>query len=259
MSGLSLKFVWGWDLKQLRDSALKGGGSFLIPGWATGFDLTWAFEMQSPSCGVICPTHPQLHPTSSKGKHLPGLGQAPSSTVRPPPTPGTGRESWSPDSRVSSRALPSQKRGDHQPGDLRSPHSSNKPTLRSIMGKRERTKDGGNLSFGVKGAQGREQQKLGQVHRGGRGQRSHVTALTLPLLPERMPDCRKPCPTPHTSSCWNSILGDEVIGIWPRNADKADVNCACVTHAGLNIVTGDDFGLVKLFDFPCTEKFVSFS
>lgn len=58
-------------------------------------------------------------------------------------------------------------------------------------------------------------------------------------------------------SCWNSILGDEVIGIWPRNADKADVNCACVTHAGLNIVTGDDFGLVKLFDFPCTEKFVS--
>lgn len=56
---------------------------------------------------------------------------------------------------------------------------------------------------------------------------------------------------------WGSILGDEVIGIWPRNTDKADVNCACVTHAGLNIVTGDDFGLVKLFDFPCTEKFVS--
>lgn len=54
-----------------------------------------------------------------------------------------------------------------------------------------------------------------------------------------------------------SVLGDEVLGIWPRNADKADVNCACVSHAGLNIVTGDDFGLVKLFDFPCTEKFVS--
>lgn len=56
---------------------------------------------------------------------------------------------------------------------------------------------------------------------------------------------------------WSSILGDEVIGIWPRNADKADVNCACVSHTGLNIVSGDDFGLVKLFDFPCTEKFVS--
>lgn len=22
------------------------------------------------------------------------------------------------------------------------------------------------------------------------------------------------------------------------------------------MVTGDDFGLIKLFDFPCTEKFV---
>lgn len=55
-----------------------------------------------------------------------------------------------------------------------------------------------------------------------------------------------------------SILGDEVIGIWSRNLDKADVNCACVSHSGLNIVTGDDFGMVKLFDFPCTEKFVSF-
>ncbi|XP_045921154.1 echinoderm microtubule-associated protein-like 6 [Micropterus dolomieu] len=58
-----------------------------------------------------------------------------------------------------------------------------------------------------------------------------------------------------TWATWTSILGDEVLGIWPRNADKAEVNCACVSHAGLNIVTGDDFGLVKLFDFPCTEKF----
>ncbi|XP_048456030.1 echinoderm microtubule-associated protein-like 5 [Rhincodon typus] len=58
-----------------------------------------------------------------------------------------------------------------------------------------------------------------------------------------------------TWATWTSILGDEVIGIWSRNLDKADVNCACVSHSGLNIVTGDDFGLVKLFDFPCTEKF----
>lgn len=55
----------------------------------------------------------------------------------------------------------------------------------------------------------------------------------------------------------NSVLGDEVIGIWSRNTDKADVTCACVSHSGLNIATGDDFGMVKLFDFPCPEKFVS--
>lgn len=85
-----------------------------------------------------------------------------------------------------------------------------------------------------------------------------MTTVNSPRSWERVPDCMKPSHPSHTSSYWNSILGDEVIGIWPRNADKADVNCACVTHAGLNIVTGDDFGLVKLFDFPCTEKFVSF-
>ena len=56
-----------------------------------------------------------------------------------------------------------------------------------------------------------------------------------------------------------SVLGDEVIGIWSRNTDKADVTCACVSHSGLNVVTGDDFGMVKLFDFPCPEKFVSTS
>ncbi|XP_037543112.1 echinoderm microtubule-associated protein-like 6 isoform X2 [Nematolebias whitei] len=58
-----------------------------------------------------------------------------------------------------------------------------------------------------------------------------------------------------TWATWTSILGDEVLGIWPRNADKADVICACVSHAGVNVATGDDLGLVKLFDFPCTEKF----
>uniref|UniRef100_A0A673XFV8 EMAP like 5 n=1 Tax=Salmo trutta TaxID=8032 RepID=A0A673XFV8_SALTR len=58
-----------------------------------------------------------------------------------------------------------------------------------------------------------------------------------------------------TWTTWTSVLGDEVVGIWSRNTDKADVTCACVSHSGLNIVTGDDFGMVKLFDFPCPEKF----
>lgn len=32
------------------------------------------------------------------------------------------------------------------------------------------------------------------------------------------------------------------------------MNCADVTHSGNTIATGDDFGLIKLFDFPCTQK-----
>ncbi|KAG6934966.1 echinoderm microtubule associated protein like 5, partial [Chelydra serpentina] len=59
-----------------------------------------------------------------------------------------------------------------------------------------------------------------------------------------------------TWATWTSILGDEVVGIWSRHAEKADVNCACVSHSGISLVTGDDFGMVKLFDFPCPEKFV---
>merc|ERR550539_1287173 len=40
---------------------------------------------------------------------------------------------------------------------------------------------------------------------------------------------------------WTSVLGSEVVGIWPRNSDKADVNCANVSHGGNAIATGDDF------------------
>lgn len=58
-----------------------------------------------------------------------------------------------------------------------------------------------------------------------------------------------------TWATWTSILGDEVMGIWSRHAEKADVSCACVSHSGISLVTGDDFGMVKLFDFPCPEKF----
>ena len=54
------------------------------------------------------------------------------------------------------------------------------------------------------------------------------------------------------------MLGEEVLGIWPRNADKADVNTAHVNCSGTAVATGDDYGCVKLFDqFPVSEKLVS--
>lgn len=55
-----------------------------------------------------------------------------------------------------------------------------------------------------------------------------------------------------------SVLGDEVTGIIPRNADKADVNTAHVNPSGTAVATGDDYGCVKLFDrFPVSEPYVS--
>ncbi len=53
------------------------------------------------------------------------------------------------------------------------------------------------------------------------------------------------------------MLGREVLGIWPKNADKGDINCTDLSHHGSTLATGDDSGYVKLFKFPCLDKFVS--
>lgn len=60
-----------------------------------------------------------------------------------------------------------------------------------------------------------------------------------------------------TWNTWKSIIGAEIVGIWPRGADKAEVNCCHVSNSGNAVATGDDNGLVKLFNFPCSEKYVS--
>lgn len=53
---------------------------------------------------------------------------------------------------------------------------------------------------------------------------------------------------------WTSILGPEVHGIWPKYSQVNDVNAADASFGHMTIVTGDDFGLVKLFRFPCIKK-----
>ena len=46
------------------------------------------------------------------------------------------------------------------------------------------------------------------------------------------------------------VLGPDRLGIWPPYTDVTDVNAAMVSHDGHVIATGDDFGYVKLFQFP---------
>lgn len=43
-------------------------------------------------------------------------------------------------------------------------------------------------------------------------------------------------------------------GIWPKYTDVTDINSVDANYNSSVLVSGDDFGLVKLFKFPCLKK-----
>ena len=53
---------------------------------------------------------------------------------------------------------------------------------------------------------------------------------------------------------WTCTLGWPVQGIWPAEADGTDVNAVCRDPSGTVVATGDDFGKVRLFRYPCVKK-----
>ena len=55
-------------------------------------------------------------------------------------------------------------------------------------------------------------------------------------------------------STWTCVLGSEVNGIWPKYTQINDVNAIDANFALDVCATGDDFGLVKLFQFPSLKK-----
>eukprot|EP00116_Pleurobrachia_bachei_P003289 sb/3463551/ len=58
--------------------------------------------------------------------------------------------------------------------------------------------------------------------------------------------------TLHSST---TVLGENLVGIWPRDSKQFDVNAATVAHGSSVVATGDDFGTVKLFQYPVREKY----
>jgi hypothetical protein len=50
---------------------------------------------------------------------------------------------------------------------------------------------------------------------------------------------------------FTSVLGPSCEGIWQPCMDITDINTTCLSKSGLILATGDDFGLVKLFEYPC--------
>ena len=65
---------------------------------------------------------------------------------------------------------------------------------------------------------------------------------------------RTPPPNLLLHSC-SSVLGDNLVGVWPEISAKFDVNSAYVAHGSNVVATGDDFGTVKLFEYPSREKY----
>ncbi|KAK3531828.1 hypothetical protein QTP70_029719 [Hemibagrus guttatus] len=53
-----------------------------------------------------------------------------------------------------------------------------------------------------------------------------------------------------TSTC---VLGFGVFGIWPDGADGTDINAVCRSNNRGVLASGDDFGKVRLFSYPCSQ------
>jgi microtubule-associated protein-like 6 len=49
-------------------------------------------------------------------------------------------------------------------------------------------------------------------------------------------------------------LGWPVQGIWPECADGTDINSVDRSEDGKLLATADDFGTLKIFNYPCIKK-----
>ncbi|KAM8736641.1 echinoderm microtubule-associated protein-like 1 isoform 1-T1 [Acanthopagrus schlegelii] len=52
---------------------------------------------------------------------------------------------------------------------------------------------------------------------------------------------------------YTCALGFQVFGLWPDGSDGTDINAVCRTNDKSLLVTGDDFGKVHLFSYPCSQ------
>ncbi|KAK1339420.1 hypothetical protein QTO34_020103 [Cnephaeus nilssonii] len=57
---------------------------------------------------------------------------------------------------------------------------------------------------------------------------------------------------------WTCVSGLEVNGIWPKYSEINDINSVDGNYIGQVLVTADDYGIVKLFRYPCLRKGAKF-
>ncbi|KAM4662153.1 echinoderm microtubule-associated protein-like 1 isoform 11-T11 [Discoglossus pictus] len=54
-------------------------------------------------------------------------------------------------------------------------------------------------------------------------------------------------------STYTCTLGFQVFGVWPEGSDGTDLNAICRSTDKKLLATGDDFGKVHLFSYPCSQ------
>nr|XP_033807625.1 echinoderm microtubule-associated protein-like 1 isoform X2 [Geotrypetes seraphini] len=54
-------------------------------------------------------------------------------------------------------------------------------------------------------------------------------------------------------STYTCTLGFHVFGVWPEGSDGTDINAVCRSLEKKLLSTGDDFGKVHLFSYPCSQ------
>ncbi|XP_005390481.1 PREDICTED: echinoderm microtubule-associated protein-like 1 isoform X6 [Chinchilla lanigera] len=52
---------------------------------------------------------------------------------------------------------------------------------------------------------------------------------------------------------YTCTLGFHVFGVWPEGSDGTDINAVCRAREKKLLSTGDDFGKVHLFSYPCSQ------
>ncbi len=66
-------------------------------------------------------------------------------------------------------------------------------------------------------------------------------------------------PSPSSGVCAFNVHSTDVSaalcssGLWPDGSDGTDINAVCRTNDKSLLVTGDDFGKVHLFSYPCSQ------
>lgn len=73
------------------------------------------------------------------------------------------------------------------------------------------------------------------------------------MLSAHLSTCVCVCVYIHAAALSDVIVASCSSGLWPDGSDGTDINAVCRSNDKSLLVTGDDFGKVHLFSYPCSQ------